>query len=789
MNPIIQCYRNRDEIALGNHLANQEERRIVALWIQSHPAEVHESPMLADLRQRITPGAPVPFTPAARFIEEKILAGQTEELLKCLPGELSKQIHLIKTHFELKTLILSKEWLPLLLDHVSTKDIRDILKPGSLPDVSSLSTSQTLRLRVILNEGKKIPSQQKASADIEKIKKNEGLTRQERLISIALYIETHRLSLTFLRPVIQDEEFLELATYLRYVDLTDFENIELGQQILKKCSNLNELELNNDRFLEGITALPLCQSLICNNFTALTALPSLPLCEYLKCFQCPTLKVLPELPHVQKLYLHDCRTLEALPQLPLCAELTSVNSIALTSLPELPLCVDLDCKNCNVLAAIPALPLCTKIKCKNLPALTALPELPLCAKLDVEGCSALAALPLLSKCIKLDCRGCSSLSILPPLPVCEALYCAGCPLRELPEIPSTANVYSVEEGVNALPFNTLDINLEKFSTHPVDLLLLLGDHLLKNLPFPNIYYFEKGVRNQAIDCGGVRRDFVTKLCCHLFGRQGLKLEDNFPSAASPGEENAYRSLGALLAKCYPANSYYKTGPLFDPAVYRCLQTPNPGSDEWFLTNYLQLVNAPQIFSQEVPQLTQEGLSTLAYLVEPDAEDISRYTPEYFSAPENRAALGSALLEKAKQDGRLIALSWMAHEFTNRIPNPGRNLQEMVEGILNQEALKRQLTFKLIHPKFAGTRAYLTHWIDHHPDQLEKFVYAVTGIRTLCANRLVIEVYDRVNNFIPVAHTCSFTLELSGNYENQAVFDEKMKCFLDNALAGSGFSAI
>lgn len=133
---------------------------------------------------------------------------------------------------------------------------------------------------------------------------------------------------------------------------------------------------------------------------------------------------------------------------------------------------------------------------------------------------------------------------------------------------------------------------------------------------------------------------------------------------------------------------------------------------------------------------------------------------------------------------------MAQEVRKKVPDIKGNLQQRMEGVLNKEALKRKLTWELTHskdPRFIKTQEYLVNWIDRNKDKLEKFVYAVTGLRTLCPKPLSIQVFDRDKDFIPVAHTCFFSLELSANYESQEVFNQKIDYFLENALAGSGFT--
>lgn len=768
---------NRNGIDAGTLIAGVGDRRMIDLWMQSHPDMVAESPALTNLRNRVTPGAQAQFTPTQLFIEEKILSGQSEELLRYFiefPGELPKQIALIMAHFELNTLSMSKEWLSLLLEHASADDIIAIFKAtgASLPNISSLSKCQMFRLCAILNNMPEVEdSTFRAYQTLIKKESNvkaaisfclNEISGEEKYASLANYIERHQIALKEIKNEMSETEFLRLAPHIRYVDLNSFEPVELGQRFLKQCKNLNILKLDSGAMLNGIEELPLCQKLKCDS-TTLTSLPALPLCKELSCICCSSLSALPSLPHCQKLQCNGCVVLTSLPPLPLCQNLDCFCCIALTSLSELPVCKEIIGHACLVLTALPPLPLCEKLQCNGCVVLTTLPPLPLCRELN--------------------CSMCGALSTLPPLPSCQQLDCNGCPLNELPEMPWNAQVITSDENRNALPFASLNVDIEKFTANSKALLVLLGTHLLQNKPFPNIYYFEKGVRNEAIDHGGVRRDFITKLCLNLFNAQGFARVDNLPAAASDSDERTYRAFGALMAQCYRTGSTYKTGPLLDPIAYRCLLTPNPGSDEWLLTNYLDLVNAPAL----TDKLSQEDLTKLAYLAEPDASDISKYTQEYFNEPTNRNALMTDLLASAKQDKRLKALAWIAQELRRREPDIEGNLQARIEGVLNQEALKAHLRWDFIDPRFVVIRDYLFHWIDNHPDQLEKFVYAISGNRTLCANPLTIQVFNRDKDFIPVAHTCFFSLELSGNCENQAQFDEKLAYFLENALAGSGFT--
>ncbi len=802
---------------------------------------------------------------SALNIENKILNQNIDELIDFFnksPKEFLGHIDLIKMHIELKTLSENdiRKLLPVLLDHASTQDIGDILSisppVGDIPQ--ALTKQQLIRLTAALpkNQDKAtLPpfaialteflekKEEDLRTAIDKINAVDGLNEEEKNSLMAHYIERHEIPLKDLKGILSDEKLLKLAPYLRYVNLKDFD-VELGKNILKKCKYLNYLRVADGRILEGLIELPFCQKLSClkcTNLTALpklpmckelfckgsthlTSLPELPLCEKLDCSNCTDLTSLPKLPHCkvlfckdctrltslpelslcEELYCYGCTHLTSLPKLPMCKELYCGDCTRLTSLPELSLCEELYCYGCTHLSSLPQLPLCKKLYCYGCTHLTSLPQLSLCEELYCQDCTHLTSLPQLPLCKKLHCQDCTNLTSLPGLPRCQELECYGCPLNELPELPFGAEVISVEEGVQGLPFTSLNIDIEKFTTDPKSLLLQVGEHLLQNKPMPNIYYFEKGERNSAIDVGGVRRDFFSKIFMHIFQENGLKMEGSFPVAAPSNETNetAYRTLGCLMALSYPQNSFYKTGPLFDPNVYQYLGEINLAPEDWFLTNYLDKVGVSKAVLQlvnlnkECPTLEEADLSKLPYILDPENLDPSIYNQTYLSSQENRKKVRKTILKYAMEDLNLKAIRWMGEELTKRVQVNKNDLQRRVEGVLDKESLIKKLQWEdgddeqlLGNALIQRTKNYLTTWINTHETELQKFVYAVTGIRALCSKPVGIKILNREEGFVPTSHTCFFTLDVGAHCKDQEQFDKNMGIFLANALHASGFTNI
>lgn len=453
----INTYQHHVE-ELGTVLANQEDQRVVQLWLQSHQVFTYKSPMLSEFRNRITPGAPVQFTPDIVQVEGQILAGKFQELLayfKASPGELPKKIDLIKTHLELNTLSISNEWLPLLLDHATTEDIKEILKLADFTDYSALSRFQMVRLGAVMPENdpraatfppfiqqyrqvlhnKKMFRPQ--SDDINGIRNINWLNDEEKYCALAHYIEKSRCPLGL--SSFPENELLRMAPYLRYVNMM-FTRPDVMHGFVSRCPNLNVVIIKHKEHLAGVAELPLCQ-MFESMGSNLRTLPRLPLCKWVNCSNNGVLETLPELPLCQRLSCDRCTALSALPALPLCVELSCTYCNFIT-LPSLPLCEKIDCKKCPSLEAIAALPLCKNLDCCDCPALRLIEALPVCKDLYCCNCKSLNALPPLPLCEVVNCPG-TSLKYLPELPLCKNLLCYNCAdLIAIPELPQCTNLNS-----------------------------------------------------------------------------------------------------------------------------------------------------------------------------------------------------------------------------------------------------------------------------------------------------------------------------------------------------------
>ncbi len=582
-----------------------------------------------------------------------------------------------------------------------------------------------------------------------------------------------------------------------------------------------KLDCSHCRLLTRVSEIPLCQKLDCSHCDVLINIPAIPFCQELDCSHCSFLSTLPELPLCQKLNCLACSSLRTIPALSLCQELSCGRCSSLITLPELPLCQKLNCFGCGSLRTLPELPSCQELSCYNCFSLSRLPDLSLCQNLNCKNCYTLSAIPELPLCQKLDCSHCRALQALPQaLPACEELNCEGCLLlrNEMPEIPSPAQVYIGDS--TPLEFTKIYVDLHEISSNPRKLLLELGTHLLQNKPFPNIYYQLQGELSAAIDIGGVRRDFISRLMETLFAESSMsgKLVMNhqkLPRLTDKEDIDCYRTIGRIFALCYPENSYFKTGTLFSTDVYQkiaflahpSLAALDITSDNNNLSTYLhyrsfsgflRLIDRSDNNIRDI----EESILTSAYIfigMHGDALEAR----SYFENQKNRELLKKEIMEAAESDTQFHAIRIIVQEIRNKIgaeswsnlyQETSDNIQKRIEGELSKEALLNKLDWEetpsssSIDPQLKEkTKGYLKSWIERASiKDLTKFVRAVTSNNTLGPNQLKIELFNRGPEFVPVTHTCFFTLELSAEYLDQKTFDKKINLLLTEGMAGSGF---
>ncbi len=488
-------------------------------------------------------------------------------------------------------------------------------------------------------------------------------------------------------------------------------------------------------------------------------------------------KILLKCPNIQYLLI-DNKEIKKLPiELPFCRVLCCGDCSSLIELPPLPSCIHLQIDRCRQLRTVQELLCCIYCEGSECVSLTTI-ALPIGEKVYLEGCTNLTEIPPLLRCRVLNIRDCPNLSAVPVVPI-------------------TCSIYS-----NHGDSTKMVIDFDNFIQNPKKLLMDLGNYLLNNLPFPNIYYFSEGKQSVAIDAGGVRRDFLTRLLENLFKEVEGKItlimsKDKMPMAnEDPENEICYRILGRLFAFCYPQHSSFKTGPLFNEMVYTFIADPSEG-DEWYINCYFNLMNIPQniktfiTLNETKPELTKKDLDYVTLLDE-----------TFVDTKEHRKVLREEILQKARKDAKLRPLAYIRDEMKkiltdaemNMISQAGpKTLQERIEGLLTADLLLNKLNWvqgAVSHQDLVKIQVFFTKWINEAKfEQLTKFVRTVTGNSTLSSHPIKIELYNRDIGRCPNAHTCFMSLEVPAGYPNQKHFNDKLNECLVNSLHGDGFQTV
>lgn len=121
--------------------------------------------------------------------------------------------------------------------------------------------------------------------------------------------------------------------------------------------------------------------------------------------------------------------------------------------------------------------------------------------------------------------------------------------------------------------------------------------------------------------------------------------------------------------------------------------------------------------------------------------------------------------------------------------------QRIEGELNSDLLLSKLQWDQSSPAVSQdnlnkTQGFLAAWIRAASDErLRLFVRTVSGSNSLSFTPLQMQAYNRGSDYLPVAHTCFFALELSAEYPEQTTFNQKLEWLLTEGMAQGGFQII
>ena len=517
--------------------------------------------------------------------------------------------------------------------------------------------------------------------------------------AIAHLINKEKISLNDLvkQKVLIEDELLLLAPHLRYVDLTDFANTSVAVELIKNCLNLNSLSINESYTEKAIPPIPNCREALLQQLpparSASRRAASLP--DALLQQQPPArgasgcAALLPGASLLQQPPARGASSRAA----PLRGAWLLQQPPARSASGRAALCRGalLLINSCSRRFQ-PRCPFARSFTATTAPARSAswsaapLPDALLQQQPPARGASGCAA--LLPGSFAAPTTPCSR-RFPAALPLCQWLNYEDCPLlqsRYAPEMPLTAQVYG---GASQAHSARLRVDIEELKKHPKLFLLRLGEFLLNRKPFPNVDYYENGARSVAIDIGGVRRDFVSRLFEGVFLQQGRGIFTKSVIREKKGngrltterkrQSSLYVQWVPFLPCAMQAPPIFKTGKLFPEVLFPLLKNsgllPNdPLITEKQIKNFLLISGISEGVSDNILHLTKHQLSKeeiekipkdvrsqaleyIAFLLDPDRK-LNAPLPHVEEA-NNRDRLREALLQKAREEHRLQALDLIA----------------------------------------------------------------------------------------------------------------------------------
>ncbi len=368
--------------------------------------------------------------------------------------------------------------------------------------------------------------------------------------------------------------------------------------------------------------------------------------------------------------------------------------------------------------------------------------------------------------MRLSCQNCPNLFSLGShfSNTLRFLNYRGCPnITQMPEIPETTITISGE--INEV-YN-FEVNPELIKTDPKQVLLNLGQTLLRQNQMPKIIYTnpETGSRSPGIDAGGLSRQFMSVLCENLFRQSSsIALVGNgnevTPLLSQPEDLIAIRTFARLMG--FALKTQKPLGINQSLSFYQTL----------FALSDQELDNLQ--FDIPLHHEIQEKLymASIGFAGQPfdpdDAEDLTETLPA------------------------LTAIAFIAKELKTLLGDQFRPLETNIDEFkLNVEGLK--VTKEDLKNNIVCNRADYKKWIDELIDrfpipitkngqikeyELKHFLLLLNGSYTLTEKKIDFKVIEnrKKDESDLVLHTCSGEFELPGDLTQEDLTQELLEFF-------------
>jgi hypothetical protein len=353
----------------------------------------------------------------------------------------------------------------------------------------------------------------------------------------------------------------------------------------------------------------------------------------------------------------------------------------------------------------------------------------------------------------------------------------------------TATFQSDEDSEDMYDVAEIQLPSTLITQDPLALLSLLANEMQNSRSPLKIKYID----SEAIDGGGVSRDFVTKLLDALF-KPGifptmvpdLKSDLIIPKFSEKISAECYQGLGLIFADALKKEVC--TGCRFHSTLFQMLHSLTNEEIDKIDTVHrqepynkmLKLYLQSQYSSQ---QLNEDELNafinndTLPPFIKGGVESKEEFLATTGIDEVIRSTL--AIARHTKQ--RLVLRNQSWDEVKGNTPD---DLREKIEGKLTKNDVLHALENPSNHTgTVSNQKGWLVRWInDATPTQLENFVYAISGSKALPLGKPLLIQDDADLNHLPIFHTCSYMVNIPC-YQDYNTFKDKFERSLVDATKG------
>jgi diadenosine tetraphosphatase ApaH/serine/threonine PP2A family protein phosphatase len=356
-------------------------------------------------------------------------------------------------------------------------------------------------------------------------------------------------------------------------------------------------------------------------------------------------------------------------------------------------------------------------------------------------------------------------------------------------IPASERAGFVQSVNNMYDITEFQLPSTLITQDPLAILSRLANEMQNSRSRFKIKYID----SEAIDAGGVSRDFVTKLLDALF-KPGifptmvpdLKSDLIIPKFSEKISAECYQGLGLIFADALKQEVC--TGCRFHSTLFQMLHSLTNEEIDKIDTVHrqepynkmLKLYLQSQYSSQ---QLNEDELNafinndTLPPFIKGGVESKEEFLATTGIDEVIRSTL--AIARHTKQ--RLVLRNQSWDEVKGNTPD---DLREKIEGKLTKNDVLHALENPSNHTgTVSNQKGWLVRWInDATPTQLENFVYAISGSKALPLGKPLLIQDDADLNHLPIFHTCSYTVNIPC-YQDYNTFKDKFERSLVDAAEG------